>query len=121
MAFYTLEAVHPITHAVGNTVKRRMHICMHSSIDNTVERRARCCNPMCPCTIDRLQPHAPEAATVRVVQVKRVILILFSVARFGTPMTTQSAIGSAVAVTGVFAYSVAKNVFKPAKPAPKSA
>uniref|UniRef100_A0A7S0DYK3 Sugar phosphate transporter domain-containing protein n=1 Tax=Phaeocystis antarctica TaxID=33657 RepID=A0A7S0DYK3_9EUKA len=72
VAFYTLEAVHPITHAVGNTVKR-------------------------------------------------VILILFSVARFGTPMTTQSAIGSAIAVTGVFAYSVAKNVFKPAKPAPKSA
>ena len=123
MAFYTLEAVHPITHAVGNTVKRRIHICMHSSIYNTVERRARCCNPMCLCTIDRLQPHASEAATatVRVVQVKRVILILFSVARFGTPMTTQSAIGSAIAVTGVFAYSVAKNVFKPANPAPKSA
>ena len=40
VAFYTLDAVHPITHAVGNTIKR-------------------------------------------------VILILFSVVRFGTPMTTQ--------------------------------
>ena len=37
---YTLDAVHPITHAVGNTIKR-------------------------------------------------VILILFSVVRFGTPMTSQ--------------------------------
>ena len=41
VAFYTLDAVHPITHAVGNTIKR-------------------------------------------------VILILFSVLRFGTPMTTQA-------------------------------
>ena len=40
VAFYTLDAVHPITHAVGNTIKR-------------------------------------------------VILILFSVVAFGTPMTLQ--------------------------------
>ena len=72
MAFYTLEAVHPITHAVGNTVKR-------------------------------------------------VILILFSVLRFGTPMTAQTAAGSAVAVAGVFAYSLAKNAFKPAKLGSKAA
>merc|ERR1719174_1648573 len=56
VAFYTLDAVHPITHAVGNTIKR-------------------------------------------------VILILFSVIRFGTPMTAQSAFGSTVAILGVFAYS----------------
>jgi len=66
VSFYTLDSVHPITHAVGNTIKR-------------------------------------------------VILILFSVIRFGTPMTTQSMIGSAVAIFGVFAYSIAKQVIK--KPA----
>lgn len=71
VSFYTLGMVHPITHAVGNTIKR-------------------------------------------------VILILFSVIRFGTPMTTQSAIGSAIAVFGVFAYSVAKQKFK-APPKGKSA
>ena len=63
VAFYTLDAVHPITHAVGNTIKR-------------------------------------------------VILILFSVVRFGTPMTAQSALGSTIAIAGVFAYSVAKQIFK---------
>lgn len=68
VAFYTLDAVHPITHAVGNTIKR-------------------------------------------------VILILFSVVRFGTPMTTQSAIGSTIAIAGVFAYSVAKQVIKKPKKA----
>ena len=54
VAFYTLDAVHPITHAVGNTIKR-------------------------------------------------VILILFSVVRFGTPMTFQSGLGSSIAIAGVFA------------------
>lgn len=68
VAFYTLDAVHPITHAVGNTIKR-------------------------------------------------VILILFSVIRFGTPMTTQSAIGSTIAIGGVFAYSVAKQLVKKPKKA----
>lgn len=63
VAMYTLDAVHPITHAVGNTIKR-------------------------------------------------VVLILFSVIKFGTPMTTQSAIGSTIAIGGVFAYSVAKQIFK---------
>lgn len=64
VAMYTLDAVHPITHAVGNTIKR-------------------------------------------------VILILFSVIRFGTPMTQQSIIGSSIAIVGVFMYSVAKTMFKP--------
>jgi len=68
VSFYTLDSVHPITHAVGNTIKR-------------------------------------------------VILILFSVIRFGTPMTTQSAIGSTIAIMGVFAYSVAKQVVKKPKKA----
>jgi len=69
VSFYTLDSVHPITHAVGNTIKR-------------------------------------------------VILILFSVVRFGTPMTTQSAVGSTIAISGVFAYSVAKQMVK--KPAAKA-
>jgi len=64
VSMYALDAVHPITHAVGNTIKR-------------------------------------------------VVLILFSVVRFGTPMTTQSAIGSAIAIAGVFSYSIAKQMFKP--------
>jgi solute carrier family 35 protein E1 len=68
VSMYTLDSVHPITHAVGNTIKR-------------------------------------------------VILILFSVVRFGTPMTTQSAIGSTIAIAGVFAYSVAKQVIKKPKKA----
>jgi len=63
VAMYTLDAVHPITHAVGNTIKR-------------------------------------------------VILILFSVFRFGTPMTMQSVIGSTIAMAGVFLYSLAKMKFK---------
>jgi len=71
VAMYALDAVHPITHAVGNTIKR-------------------------------------------------VILILFSVIRFGTPMTQQSIIGSTIAIAGVFAYSVAKTAFKP-KPKAKAA
>lgn len=66
VSFYTLDSVHPITHAVGNTIKR-------------------------------------------------VILILFSVIRFGTAMTAQSAFGSTVAILGVFGYSVAKTVFKKPK------
>merc|ERR1711904_217112 len=61
VAMYTLDAIHPITHAVGNTIKR-------------------------------------------------VILILFSVIRFGTPMTSQSIIGSSIAIAGVFGYSVAKTI-----------
>lgn len=64
VSFYALDAVHPITHAVGNTIKR-------------------------------------------------VILILFSVVRFGTPMTTQSIVGSTIAILGVLAYSVAKTAIKP--------
>jgi len=64
VAMYTLDAVHPITHAVGNTIKR-------------------------------------------------VILILFSVVRFGTPMTQQSLVGSSIAIAGVFLYSIAKTMFKP--------
>ena len=64
VSMYALDAVHPITHAVGNTIKR-------------------------------------------------VVLILFSVVRFGTPMTSQSAIGSAIAIAGVFSYSIAKQQFKP--------
>jgi len=69
VSFYTLAAVSsPVTHAVGNTIKR-------------------------------------------------VILILFSVIRFGTPMTTQSAVGSSIAVAGVLMYSLAKDAFK--KPAAK--
>ena len=68
VSFYTLDSVHPITHAVGNTIKR-------------------------------------------------VILILFSVVRFGTPMTMQSGIGSSIAILGVFAYSVAKQYIKKPKAA----
>mmetsp|Transcript_24654 Transcript_24654/g.62745 ORF Transcript_24654/g.62745 Transcript_24654/m.62745 type:complete len:81 (+) Transcript_24654:3-245(+) len=64
VAFLALGRVNPVTHAVGNTIKR-------------------------------------------------VILILFSVVRFGTPMTSQSIIGSSIAVAGVFAYSIAKTMFKP--------
>jgi len=64
VAMYTLDTVHPITHAVGNTIKR-------------------------------------------------VILIVFSVIAFGTTMTTQSVVGSAIAIAGVAMYSIAKTMFKP--------
>jgi len=59
VSFFSLDLVHPITHAVVNTIKR-------------------------------------------------VILILFSVVAFGTAMTVQSSVGSAIAISGVFAYSIAK-------------
>ena len=66
ISFYTLAKVHPITHAVGNTVKR-------------------------------------------------VILILFSVLRFGTTMTKQSVAGSSIAIAGVLAYSMAKQHYARSK------
>jgi len=66
VAFYVLDEVHPITHAVGNTIKR-------------------------------------------------VILILYSVVRFGSVLDTQGKIGSAIAIGGVLAYSLAKQKFKPKK------
>lgn len=66
IAMYTLDKVSPITHAVGNTIKR-------------------------------------------------VILILYSVIRFGSAMNFQMATGSAVAIGGVFAYSIAKVLIKPKK------
>lgn len=73
VSFFSLDLVHPITHAVVNTIKR-------------------------------------------------VILILFSVVAFGTAMTTQSAIGSTIAISGVFAYSIAKQMTgkKPAEKAKKA-
>jgi len=52
VSFFSLDLVHPITHAVVNTIKR-------------------------------------------------VILILFSVVAFGTAMTVQSSVGSAIAISGV--------------------
>ena len=67
VAMLTLAAVHPITHAVANTIKR-------------------------------------------------VILILFSVVRFGTPLTTTSAVGSAIAIGGVLAYSLAKQRYASVAP-----
>ena len=66
IAMYTLDKVNPITHAVGNTIKR-------------------------------------------------VILILYSVVRFGTAMNFHKATGSAVAIGGVFAYSIAKVLMEPKK------
>jgi len=70
VSFYVLDSVHPITHAVGNTIKR-------------------------------------------------VILILYSVVRFGSVLSLQGKVGSAIAIGGVFAYSVAKQLC--AKPAAKPA
>ena len=67
VAMLTLAAVHPITHAVANTIKR-------------------------------------------------VILILFSVVRFGTPLTTTSAVGSAIAIGGVLTYSLAKQRYASVTP-----
>ena len=63
VAFLALDNVAPVTHALGNTIKR-------------------------------------------------VVIILTSVVVFGTTMTTQGAIGSAIAIGGVLLYSVAKEKFK---------
>ena len=71
VSMYTLDSVHPITHAVGNTIKR-------------------------------------------------VILILYSVLRFGSTLNLQGKLGSAIAIAGVFAYSVAKSQCKPAAPPGKA-
>ena len=63
VAFLTLSQVAPVTHALGNTLKR-------------------------------------------------VAIILTSVVVFGSSMTTQGALGSAVAVFGVFLYSLARENYK---------
>lgn len=63
VAFLALDNVAPVTHALGNTIKR-------------------------------------------------VVIILTSVIVFGSTMTTQGAIGSAIAIGGVLLYSLAKNYFK---------
>ena len=68
---YTLDSVHPITHAVGKTIKR-------------------------------------------------VILILYSVLRFGSTLEAQGIVGSATAIAGVFAYSVAKTHYAPPNKGGKS-
>jgi len=61
VAMITLDAVHPVTHAVGNTIKR-------------------------------------------------VILMLVSVFAFGSELTTNGMIGSAIAIVGVFSYAVVKEM-----------
>ncbi len=63
VAFLTLDNVAPVTHALGNTIKR-------------------------------------------------VVIIITSVLVFGTKMTTQGVIGSAVAIGGVLLYSLAKSYIK---------
>jgi solute carrier family 35 protein E1 len=63
VAFLALDNVAPVTHALGNTIKR-------------------------------------------------VVIIIASVLVFGTTMTTQGMIGSAIAILGVLLYSLAKNYFK---------
>jgi len=63
VAFLCLDNVAPVTHALGNTIKR-------------------------------------------------VVIILTSVLFLGSKMSTQGAIGSAIAILGVLLYSIAKNTFK---------
>jgi solute carrier family 35 protein E1 len=63
VAFLTLDNVAPVTHAIGNTIKR-------------------------------------------------VVIILSSVLVFGTKMTPQGMLGSAVAIAGVLLYSLCKNYCK---------
>jgi len=62
VAFLALDSVHPITHAVGNTIKR-------------------------------------------------VVIIITSIVVFKTEMTPLGALGSAIAILGVLAYSLAKNAY----------
>jgi solute carrier family 35, member E1 len=63
VAFLALDNVAPVTHALGNTIKR-------------------------------------------------VVIIITSVLVFGNKMSTQGAVGSAIAILGVLLYSLAKNHFK---------
>lgn len=63
VAFLALDNVAPVTHAIGNTIKR-------------------------------------------------VVIIIASVLVFGTTMTSQGMLGSAIAIGGVLLYSLAKNRFK---------
>lgn len=53
--------------------------------------------------------------------VKRVVVIVASVIAFQHPLSTQNAIGTAVALGGVFLYSQAKRVFKQPPKQPKAA
>lgn len=63
VAFLALDNVAPVTHALGNTIKR-------------------------------------------------VVIIITSVLVFGNKLTSQGALGSAIAILGVLAYSIAKDYFK---------
>ena len=96
--------VHPVSHAVGNTVKRVVLI---------VFSVLRCCGPCivsdrhdAPITRDTMDAGSVRARPF----VPR--LRAYSL-RFGTPMNGQTIVGSTIAVTGVFAFSVAKQRVKP--------
>ena len=99
-AFIALSAVHPVTHAVANTVKRVAVIVI------TVRRPARCPPP--PLTARR--PRSPPASACR----RRLAVgsssrfSCMQVIYFRNPMTLLGTTGTTMAILGVLLYSLAK-------------
>ena len=98
-AFIALSAVHPVTHAVANTVKRVAVIVI------TVRRPARCPPP--PLTARR--PRSPPASACRRLAVgSSSRFSCMQVIYFRNPMTLLGTTGTTMAILGVLLYSLAK-------------
>lgn len=122
---YTLDAVHPITHAVGNTIKRVILI-IFSVVRFGTEMTAQRYVPA-PHLIFCTQKYFPRINESSIdgdgdgegkgVSCRKHLMpytelvLLYSVLK--DRHACHSAGGSAVAIMGVFMYSVAKSMFKP--------
>ena len=106
-AFIALSAVHPVTHAVANTVKRVAVIVI------TVRRAARCPpHRSPPAALAHRPPHrSPPAAACRCRRLAAGSSSHFScmqVLYFRNPMTLLGTAGTTMAILGVLLYSLAK-------------
>ena len=105
---YTLDAVHPITHAVGNTIKRVILILFSVVRFGTpmTQQRSATLPPRAPLAyayprfrLSMLPPHAPPYNRRS--------------QSYEPPSDAcRSITGSTIAIAGVFMYSIAKTVFK---------
>jgi len=138
VSFLALDAVDPVTHAVGNTIKvralrnaraggqpvgARARVARALRATRRASRRMTCTSltlpslPPPPPPRARHLPPIPRSATLLAVA-QRVILILLSVVAFGTQMTTLSAAGSTIAIIGVFMYSIVRAAARAPRIAP---
>ncbi|KAK9068819.1 hypothetical protein SSX86_012935 [Deinandra increscens subsp. villosa] len=126
LATNTLERVAPLTHAVGNVLKRVFVIgfsiivfgnkistqtaigtsiaiagvAIYSLIKAKIEEEKR----LATNTLERVAPLTHAVGNV----LKRVFVIGFSIIVFGNKISTQTAIGTSIAIAGVAIYSLIK-------------